>query len=357
MLRNDAAFMVATGRDADDAPLASQPTMSRFENSVKKRDLLRLFYVFIDNFLDSYVSAPDCMIIDMDPSAHRTYGDQQLSLFNFHYDGYCLMPFYVYEGQSGKLISMIVRPGKTPTDSEIIALLKRIVKRIRKRFPETVLTFRGDSHHTKPAVLDWLEEHDLYYVLGMATNAVLAKEVAPPVSALTGKGKDEMAKIRCFHSFFYAAGTWSKERRIVARIEASGAGTDSRFIVTNFESASAKYLYETVYCDRGNAELCIKEAKCFLHSDRNSCTEAEANQLRLFLHGAAYVILHSFRESVLKDTEWEDATFQTIQLRLLKIAARIEKAKTFIRFHLSETSPAIQIFKRITGIIAEISRA
>ena len=147
-MRHDAVLKVAAGRAPGDEPLASQPTMTRLENSVGLRDLIRLFYVFVDNFLDSYEAVPKCIIIDMDPTVNRVYGGQQLALFNGHYDEYCLMPFHVYEGLTGRLIATVVRPGKTPSKEEIIALLKRIVRRIQKRFPRTTVMFRADSHHT-----------------------------------------------------------------------------------------------------------------------------------------------------------------------------------------------------------------
>jgi len=292
------------------------------------------------------------MILDMDPTANRVYGDQQLALFNAHYDEYCLMPFHVYEGVTGRLISTIVRPGKTPSDTEIIALLKRIVHRIRRRFPDTVLIFRADSHHTKPAVLDWLEAHDVRYVLGMATNSVLRKEVQPLVERAAAAQREEWSRYRRFHSFSYAAGSWSRKRRIVARVEATALGTDARFIVTDMENVGAKRLYDKLYCDRGNAELMIKEHKCFLKSSRTSCTRAEANQFRLFLHSAAYVVMHGLRDSVLRGTQWADATFETIRLRLLKVAARVETAKTFVRFHMPAGSPAETVFRRAAVIAA-----
>jgi hypothetical protein len=351
-MREDSVLKVATGRRPDAGTLASQPTMTRLENSVGLRDLIRLFYVFLDQFIDSYASAPPCMILDMDPTPNRVYGDQQLALFNAHYDEYCLMPFHVYEGVTGRLITTIVRPGKTPTDTEIIALLKRIVRRIRSRFPDTVLIFRADSHHTKPAVLDWLEAHDVRYVLGMAINPVLKREVQPLVDRAALLQREEWNRYRRFHSFCYGAETWSRKRRIVARVEATARGTDARFIVTDLEKVGAKQLYDTVYCDRGNAELMIKEHKCFLKSSRTSCTKAEANQFRLFLHSAAYVIMHGLRETVLRGTEWAEATFDTIRLRLLKVAARVETGKTFVRFHMPAGNPAEEIFRRTVAMAA-----
>ena len=254
------------------------------------------------------------------------------------------MPFHVYEGLTGRLISTIIRPGKTPTDVEILALLKRIVRRTRKRFPKATLIFRADSHHTKPAVLDWLEANDMRYVLGLATNKVLQREVEPMLGPMKETQRRLMDKRRRFHSFSYAAGTWSRERRVVARLEATSAGTDARFIVTDLQG-KASFLYEKVYCDRGNVELMIKEHKNFLKSSRTSCHRAEANQFRLFLHSAAYVIMHGLRATALKGTELANATFDTIRLRLLKIAARVQIGKTFVRFHLPKNCPVASIFR------------
>ena len=128
-MRHDAALKAAAGRTPADGPLVSQPTMSRLENSVCLRDLIRLFYVFVDSFAQSYGTAPPCIVIDMDPTPNRVYGDQQLALFNAHYDEYCLMPFHVYEGVTGRLISTVVRPGKTPTAGEIMHGLRETVLR------------------------------------------------------------------------------------------------------------------------------------------------------------------------------------------------------------------------------------
>jgi len=353
-MRDDAALKVAAGRLPGDGALASQPTMTRLENSVGIRDLIRLFYVFVDNFIDSYEAAPELIVIDMDPTPNRVYGDQQLALFNAHYDEYCLMPFHVYEGLTGRLIATVVRPGKTPSKEEIIALLKRIVRRIRKRFPHSTIMFRADSHHTKPEVMDWLENNDVRYATGMATNAVLRREVQTIVERAAAIQHDQWSTFRRYHSFSYRAGSWSKPRRIVARIEATHRGTDVRFIVTDMQNARAKGLYEAVYCGRGNAELMIKEHKCFLNSSRTSCSSAEANQFRLFLHSAAYVIMHGLRETALRGTALATATFETIRLRMLKVAARVESGKTFVRFHLPACYPTKQVFQIVSVMAAAL---
>jgi hypothetical protein len=354
-MRHDAALKLAAGRGPEDGPLASQPTMTRLENSVSLRDLIRLFYVFIDNFLDSFQTAPRSIVIDMDPTANPTYGEQQLSLFNFHYDGYCLMPFHVYDGITGRLIATVIRPGKTPTDREILALLRRIVRRISKRFPKTVLFFRADSHHTKPAVMDWMEAHGIHYCTGLQINAVLKREVADLVEDVRLRHQKTMQRCRRFHSFEYQAASWSRPRRVVARIEATANGTDTRFIVTDLQSARARFLYEDFYCDRGNAELMIKEHKCFLKSSRSSCTSASANQFRMYVHSAAYVIMHGLRDTLLRGTSLASATFDRIRLRLLKVAARVEARKTYVRFHLPASCPTAPIYQRCSVLAAALN--
>lgn len=355
LLKNDAAFKVAVGRHPDGEDLASQPTMTRLENSIGRRELLRLFNGFVEHFLDSYEKAPEIICIDMDPTPNRIYGGQQLGLFNSHYDEHCLMPFHVYEGITGRLIATVVRPGKTPAKEEILGLLRRIVRRIRKRFPKTVIVFRADSHHAKPEVMDWLEDNDVRYVIGLSTNAILKKNMSDIVEHAAAVQKQTWTTFRRYHSLYYAAGTWRCQRRVAARVEATALGVDTRFIVTDL-SAGAKYLYETVYCGRARAELMIKEHKCFLKSSRTSCHTAEANQFRLFVHSAAYVVMHGLRETVLRGTELASATFDTIRLRLLKTAARVETGKTFVRFHMPVNSPAAAVFAR-TAAVSTAARA
>jgi hypothetical protein len=353
-LRYDAAIKAAAERGPLSLALASQPTMSRFENSLGRRDLIRLFYVLVDTFVNSYAETPPCIIIDMDPTANRVYGDQQMALFNAHYDSYCLMPFHVYDGVTGRLITTVLRPGKTPTDAEIIALLKRIVKRIRARFPQVPLIFRADSHHTKTAVLDWLERHAVHYVLGVQVNAVLNREVQPLVARAAATHRQSWKPFRGFHSFQYGAESWSHPRRVVARVEATAMGTDARFVVSDLDAVGAKVLYETLYCARGCAELMIKEHKVFLKSSRTSCNTAEANQFRLFLHSAAYVIMHGLRETVLRGTALATATFDTLRLRLLKVAARVQAGKTFVRFHLPVSCPDREAFARTARLATAV---
>jgi hypothetical protein len=345
--RGDAAIKTAVGRKLDsDNDLASQPTMSRLENNVSVKDLFRIGYALIDNFLNSYATAPEAIVIDMDPSASHCHGAQQLALFNKHEDEYCLMPFHVYEGLTGKLITTVIRPGKTPLAHEIIAVLKRIVRKVRKRFPDVLITFRADSHHSKPDVHEWCEENQVQFIIGQSPNEALKRQFA--FAEEQGKLKYQRngnKPCRVFASGYYQASTWSKPRRIICRVIVSALGIiDTRYIVTSFEQAGATYLYDTIYCGRGKAELYIKDHKNALSSDRTSCHKATANQFRLFLHGAAYQLMHSLRENLLKGSELENAQFDTIRQRLLKVAARVVVMKTKITFHLPKHFPLQHLY-------------
>jgi hypothetical protein len=346
-LREDIVLRSAAGRQLEEGPLASQPTMSRLENRVRRADLLRIAQVIFKHYLDDFGDDPPPMIcIDMDPSAHLTYGQQQLSLFNTHVGDHCLMPFYIFDGCSGKIMTAVLRPGKTPVAGEIITILKRLVAGIRERWPKMRITFRADSHHTKPEVLDWLHANEVDFATGLAKNDALDRLFFDPINQARrdyqrkleqghrGKGREELI-VTHYADDLYAAKSWSQKERVVARIIVGPKGVDVRYIVSSFYKAEAKYLYTTVYCQRGNAELFIKECKLGLGSDRSSCNRAESNQFRLLLHVAAYVMLHRFRETVLADTKWERATFAEIRLRVLKVAGRLEVLKTRVKLHMA----------------------
>lgn len=354
-LRNDVGLQSAVGREC---ALASQPTMSRLDNSVGHKDLIRMAYALGDVFLESFEKAPKMIVIDMDPTAHLVYGRQQLGLFNTHVGDTCLMPFHVYDGLTGRLITTVIRAGKTPNAGEIIALLKRIVKQIRNRFPDTVLMFRADSHHTKPSVMDWMRANNVQWVTGLGPNKRLNEDFANVIEQARQTYEEnrldglEPREVRLFASGSYAAGTWSRRERVICRVIAGPMGVDTRYIVTSFETAKPKFLYDEVYCDRGNAELFIKDHKLGLESDRSPCDDPKANQFRLFLHSAAYVILHRFRERILVGTQLAKSTFQQIRIKLLKVAGRVKRMKTRIRFHLPLSFEFKEIFIRVANASA-----
>jgi hypothetical protein len=351
-LRADPVFKTAVGRHpVKDEDLASQPTVTRLENAVTARDLLRMAYTFMDLFIRSYKTPPRSIILDMDPTADVVYGDQQLRLFNAFEDEYCLMPFHVYEGYSGKFITTVLRPGKTPTAAEIISVLKRIVRRLRQAWPNVIILFRADSHHTKPEVMAWLDAHDIRFATGLAQNAKLNRLFAGTIRRATRRFERYGRPVRMYASGRYAAKTWSKKRRVICRVLVSDLGADVRYIVTSQDAAEEKYLYERVYCARGRMELFIKDHKTHLESDRTSCHDKHANQFRLFLHSAAYVILHTMRALMDQSSALAKAQFNTLRIKLLKLGTRLEPLSRRLRFHLPASCPEQNAFAHLVAVL------
>jgi hypothetical protein len=347
-LRHDPLIQTVAGCDPlGDDGLASQPSMSRLENAVDRRALLHMGYAFVDQYMDSFAAEPEMVVLDMDPTSVITYGDQQLRLFNAFEDEYCLMPFHVYDGLNGKFITAVIRPGKTPTAGEILAVLKRLVRRLRGRWRQTRIILRADSHHTKPGVMDWLETNGVGFITGLGPNSRLDAQFKTLIEDARKRHDRTWQEVRLYGSASYAAGSWSRARKVVCRVLVTAQGVDTRYVVTSFETAGAKYLYETVYCGRSKAELMIKNHKTDLRSDRCSCHTATANQFRLFLHSAAYVILHELRARYLQGTELATARFSTIRQRLIKIGTRVEVLKTAIRFFLPASFPLKGVFAHV----------
>jgi hypothetical protein len=254
-------------------------------------------------------------------------------------DSRCFLPIHIYEAASGKPVAVILRPGKTPGGAEVALVLRHVVRAIRGHWPRVEILVRGDSHYARPEAMAWLERHRVGYIFGLAGNKVLLASVAAPAEdAAVCRAEGETGKIRRYGEFCYAAKTWDVERQVIARIEASAHGSDSRFIVTNLQGAP-RWLYEDVYCARGQAENLIKAHKLHLASDRTSCTRATANQFRLLIHTAAYWLLHTLRSLAPKTSFWRDAQFDTIRLALIKVAARVTEMVTRIKVSLPSSYP------------------
>jgi hypothetical protein len=343
-LRNDPILQISCEKDD---PLASQPTMCRFENAPSRMALYRIGEVLVDVFIDSYAKPPKAIVLDIDDTDDPTHGSQQLSLFNAYHDCYCYMPIHIYEGKSGKLITTILRPGKRPSGNEIVSILKRIIKKIRKAWPDVGILLRGDSHYSSPAVYDFCDDKNIKYVLGFKSYKPLSQRSED----LMDKAKElyEISKspIKLYSEISYQAGSWSAPKRIICKAEHNHKGPNTRFIITNLAHGNCKFIYQTVYCGRGAMELMIKEHKNHLFSDRTSCSSFQANQFRLFMHSIAYVLMHAFRERHLKNTEFAKAQFNTIRLKLLKIGARVKRLSTRIKIHLPSSYPLKKDFEKI----------
>ena len=352
-LRHDPIFKVLLGRLPENgAPLASQPTISRFENRVSRTELYRLARVLVDQFITSYERSPKLIVLDFDDTEDPAHGQQEQVRYDGHYGGYCFLPLHVYEGLSGRLITTIFK-AKRFSAAQLLAVLKRLVKHLRQAWPETLIVFRGDSHFTYPAVMRWIEaQANLHYVTGLTSNAVLKTLAHEVVEQAKRAYERDGGKVTRFHSTRYQAGTWSRPRRVVIKVEVSAQGVNTRFVVTDLEQAGAKVLYRQIYCARGQMENEIKDHKRYLKSDCTSCHRFEANQFRLLLHSAAYVLLDTLRREVLKGTPWARATMETLQLRLLKLGARIHEFTDRIKISLPSSCPVAPVLRRSLTVLA-----
>lgn len=304
--------------------------------------------MLVDLWLSSHATPPENVTLDIDDTVDVVHGHQQLSLFNGHHDERCFLPIHIYEAGTGRPVAMILRPGKTPTGKEIRGHLRRLVRRIRRRWPTTRILIRGDSHYGRAEVMEWCEENGLDYIFGLPGNKVLTRLVDESADDIrTRRALEQKPVLRDYVETRYKAKSWKVERRACARIEATTLGLDIRFVVTNLGKGSAEHIYDVIYCARGQAENLIKMHKSQLASDRTSCRSAVANQVRLVLHTAAYWLMLTLREAVPKAHRLARAEFATLRLRLLKLGARVIETVSRIRLAFAAACPEASLFRSI----------
>ena len=231
VLRSDPALKMACGRlPVSGTDLMSQPTLSRLENAPCWRQLARM----IDLFCARFERVPRCIVLDIDDTDDAVHGQQQLALFNTHAGGYCFQPIKIFEATTGRPVLSLLRPGKRPSGEEIERILRHVIGRIHRNWPAVEIMVRGDSHFATPEVMDLLEQKRCGYIFGLSANMRLT-EIGRPWSedVATRRALSKSEKMRRFFQTSYAAASWSKPRKIVARVEASEQGSDIRFIVTN----------------------------------------------------------------------------------------------------------------------------
>jgi hypothetical protein len=352
-LRKDPAFKLACGRLPDSGvDLCSQPTLSRLENAPSLKDAIRLTYALVDQWMASYEREPASVILDIDDTCDVAHGHQQLSLFNAHYDERCFLPIHVYDTERSRPVAFVLRPGKTPGGVEVRAHLRRLVRHIRKRWTKTRITFRGDGHYARPEAMQWCEDNGVDYVFGLPGSKTLLKKVDEAADAVRTEraalGEDV---VRDYTQTRHAAKSWSRERRAVARIEATALGLDIRFVVTNLEHGSPEWIYDSLYCARGQMENLIKLHKTQLASDRTSCRSAIANQVRLVLHTAAYWLMLDVRDAIPKPRDLAKAEFATLRLRLIKIAARVIETASRVRLAFAACCPEADLFRSLPAAL------
>jgi hypothetical protein len=354
-LRRDPLFKMALERAPSGRALCSQPTISRLENLPDVRSLMRIGRAMVELYCSSFRQVPKRIVLDIDDTFDAVHGGQQLRLFNAHHDEYGFQPIVVFDGE-GRIITAVLRPAKRPKGTEIRALLRRLLRAIRANWPMTEILLRADSHYCSPEVIDWCRANRVDFIFGLAPTSTLRRHVERLEASTLARyaTAPHAGKVRHYAEFYDGAASWSRVERIIARVEASADGTDTRFIVTSLPTRNARVLYEDVYCRRGAAENHIKSWKTHLAADRTSCTKATANQFRLFLHAGAYWLMWSLRALMPKRSPWRIAQFDTLRLRLIKIAARVVELKTQIRLHLPTACPDQAILRVVLGRIPRL---
>jgi len=350
-LKCDPALKIACGRAPESGlDLMSRPTLSRLENLADWRALGRIGLGQIDLYCNSFKRPPSRIVLDIDDTDDPAHGQQELALFNAHYDCTCFQPIHIFDGLSGKPVLALLRPDKRPSGQEVAKVLRHVIARIRKRWPRVEILVRADSQYCSEPALAQLEAMRCDYIIGFAINSKLLEIAAPWRAQCEARRSRRKPFVRRVHQLSYKGREWSRERKLIARIEATGLGTDARFVVTNL-SGRGKTLYEKVFCARGAAENLIKNMKRFTRSDKTACSRWQANQFRLFLHVGAYWLLHSLQRAAPKRSRWCGATFETIRRTFVKIAVRVEELKGKIKLAFSASYPQAAMLAVMTGAI------
>ena len=338
--------------------LASQPTLSRFENSVRPRELYRLGEALADRVIERHAQRLQrrarLVTIDLDPTDDPTHGGQQLSFFNGHYDNWCYLPvmsFVSFNDEAEQyLCAAVLRPGNVTAAVGAKGILRRLINMITYSFPGTRIRVRLDGGFAHPDLLDFLEgESNLEYVIAMAKNAVLKRKAKPAMRRARALSRASGQTEHVYDEANYAAQTWPRERRVilkaeVVRAEGKDPKDNPRFVITNMKQGP-KWLYEEVYCQRGEIENRIKELHD-LQIDRTSCSDFWANQLRVLLTAAAYVLMQELRLNA-AHTSCARAQVWTLRERLLKLGARVLVSVRRMVVHLPASFPFLPTFRQV----------
>ena len=346
-LRIDPVMQMLAEQSPDPSrPLASPATLCRFENRITRKSLARMSGVLVDPFIASFKRPPKELVLDFDPTDDRVHGDQEKKFFHGYYDGYCFLPLYVFCGE--QLLCAYLRPSNIDAPLHSRAILRLLVNRLRQAWPKVRIVFRGDSGFCRWKILKYCDENGIGYVVGLARNKVLERIASPCTALAHSRFVRTGEKQRDFYEACYAAKTWDRKRRVIIKAEYLERGPNTRFVVTNLDHAPQE-IYDDWYTPRGEMENRIKEQQLGLFADRTSCHKFIANQFRLLLASAAYVLIEHLRREGLRGTEWARAQVTTIRLKLFKIAARVRTSVRRVVLHLSSGYPYQPILQRIVA--------
>lgn len=345
-LRCDAVLQTAVERDT---VLASQSTLCRFENHADRELAWQMHRVLVEQFIASFKHRPRKLILDFDATDDAVHGKQQGHFFHGYYDKYCFLPLYVF--CRDQLLVSYLRQSNIDGAKHTWAVLALLVKRLREVWPKVRIVFRGDSGFCRHRMLSWCERNHVGYIVGIARNTRLESLSAELQHAAAQHFDTHGTKVRWFSEFYYGAKTWSRRRRIIAKIEHTEKGANPRFVVTNLEG-EPEALYDTLYCARGDMENRIKEQQLDLFADRTSCHKWWPNQLRLLYSSLAYTLLEALQRLALHGTELARAYVGTIRLKLLKIGAVVIRNTRRVRVLMSSHYPNQMLFALVVARLA-----
>ena len=318
--------------------LCSQPTLSRFENSFSKHDILGILYGFIEHYVSS-LKGRKKVIIDIDATDDPTHGSQQLSLFNGFYGQFMYNELFFHDGETGEVILPVLRPGNSHSNKWYVGILKRIVKAIREKYPTMNIIIRADSGFSCPQFYELVAQYNLEYAVGIGSNQVLKKRVKEQEQEVRERYLEQGKKHQCFVSHTYQAKSWKSPQKVYTKIESTGKGMNIRHIVSNFTDQTPEEIYHGFYVKRGeSSENRIKEIKNMCFSDRLSDHRFWANFFRLIMSTIAYKLFLVLKEKIQK-TDFQEAKkwqIDTIRTRLLKIGATIKITQRRVYYKLSQ---------------------
>lgn len=344
-LRSDPLLKLVCGRLPDsDADLASQPTLSRLENAVTARACYRMAVALGEIYIRERgrSGVPKRILLDVDSTDDPTHGDQEGSSYHGYYEQHMYHPLLVFDGDTGQLITVVLRPGNTHASRGAVGILTRIVRRVREVWPDVDIALRADAGFAVPAVYAYCEAQGIAYAIGLVTNARLEALAAPLLKQAQQQYAIEQHKVRLLGADAYQAGSWEHERRVVYKAEVMAEGTNTRFVVTSKSDAPPE-LYDW-YVGRGESENWIKAFKLHLKGDRLSCHRFLANQFRLFLHATAYWLLDTLRSKLLA-VGAERMQLDTLRLRFIKIGGRVREWLSHVKLHLASSHPSQHLWQ------------
>jgi hypothetical protein len=338
-LRQDPLLKMVCGSLPDGGPdLASQPTICRLENAASMRSCHQIAQVLFELYLSERGrdGAPERVLLDFDSTEDPTHGEQEWSYYHGYYGQHIYHPLLVFDGHSGHLITTLLRAGNTHASHSCVALLKRIVGRLRQRWPGVAIEIRADAGFAVPAIYDYCEHEGISYTIALITNERLKEMAEDLLEAATEEHQRTAQKVRLFGEDLYGAASWEKKRRVLYKAEAMDKGTNRRFVLTTRHD-EPKELYE-FYARRGESENWIKDFKLHIRADRLSCHRFVANQFRLLLHAAAYWLMDALRRKLIESGA-RRMQLDTLRLSLIKIGGRVKELVTKVRLHLASGHP------------------